>query len=333
GEIAIERETDDGTIDMEGLPDSEFVVFAESESHYDRTVYVDSIFEQEDMFLLNESEFPRNETVDEAVASRFVYEDLTGEFPREDTTIQIQRAIDLNDDGESEWMTIAGDYWGSSNEFETMLEDGARYRIMLVNQETGDDYTAGTHIPTEDLTQSIRVTGLVVESGNASGVFADAELNESEERIDIGYNDPRNETEQLDISIESRDGDEVLYNDSVDGPLGTYSNTVDLNESELESDWVVRFDAGDRHQSALPVGSGSVSLPLSVPGWLMTFLASMAVTFVGALYGPRTAILGAWAMVFVAAGIAMFGWAFSGASVLVAALVATGVTLMSRALP
>jgi len=37
--------------------------------------------------------------------------------------------------------------------------------------------------------------------------------------------------------------------------------------------------------------------------------------------------------VFVAAGVAMFGWAFSGPSVLVAALVATGVTFADRVRP
>ncbi len=122
----------------------------------------------------------------------------------------------------------------------------------------------------------------------------------------------------------------MLFEETVDGPLGTYSTTIDLNESQAETDWVVRFNAGDRHQSALPVGSGTIMLPLTVPDWLMTFLMTMAVTFVGALYGPRTAVLGSWSMVFVAAGVSMFGWAFSPASVIVAALVAAGTTLLSR---
>lgn len=333
GDIAVERQTDNGTVDMGGLPDSAFVVFAESPDHYDRRIYVDSIYEQEDMFLLNETEFPRGQN--EAIRSRFIYEDLTGDFPRSDTTIQIERAVDLDGDNESEYMVVAGDYWGASNEFESILEYGERYRLVLVNQETGAENVAGSHIPTEDLSQTIRVSGLIEEAEGETGVVALAEFNNSTRSIDIAYSDPAEETGELSVAVEPQSGGDDLWNETVDGPLGSYSTSVDLNESQAEENWIVVFEAdgGDRHRSAIPVGSGSIGLPVGVPGWLLTLLMSMAVTFVGALYGPRTALLGAWAMVFVAAGVAMFGWAFSWASVVPAALVAVGVTLLDRALP
>lgn len=331
GDIAVERTTEDGTLDMSGLPDSAFVLFVESDNHYDRRAYLDTIYDQEDVFVLNESEFPRGEN--EAIRSRFIYEDLTGNFPTAETTIQIERAMDMNGDGESEFLVVAGDYWGASNEFETVLEYGERYRLILVNQQTGEEHVAGTHIPTEDLSQTIRVSGLIEEAANESGVVGLAELNEAGDGIDIAYRDPADSTEELRIIVESRGGGgEVIYDETIAGPLGIYADTVALNETQAESDWVVRFES-DQHRSAIPVGSGTVGLPVDVPDWLLTLLLSMAVTFVGALYGPRTAVLGAWAMVFVAAGAAMFGWAFSGASVVVAALVAVGATLMSRALP
>jgi hypothetical protein len=328
GEIAIERTTSNGTVNMSGLPNSEFVVFAESPNHYDRRIYINSIFEQENMFLLNKTVFPRANN--SAIRSRFVYEDLTGEYPTAETTIQVQRAIDLNGDNRSEYRTVAGDYWGASNEFETILEYGERYRIVLVNQETGARHVAGSHIPTEDLTQTIRVSGLVEEAHNASGIVGLAELNETDDTIDIVYRDPTNATDELQVVVESRDGNDVIYNNTVAGPLGTYGDSVQLNASQAEQDWVVRFES-DEHRSVIPVGSGAVGLPVSVPGWLLTLLMSMCVTFVGALYGPRTSLMGAWAMVFVAAGVAMFGWGFSGGAVVVAALVAVGVTLLARA--
>jgi hypothetical protein len=68
-----------------------------------------------------------------------------------------------------------------------------------------------------------------------------------------------------------------------------------------------------------------------MPSWALTLLMSMLVTFVGGLYGPRTALLGAWAMVFVAGGAALFGLAFGGPSVIIAALIAGGATFVSRA--
>lgn len=330
GEIAIERQPTNATLDLRGLPDTEFVVFVESPNHYDRTVYLNSIYEQQNIFLLNETVAPRD--TNEALRSRFIYEDLTGDFPREQTTVQIQRALDVDGDNTSEYRTVAGDYWGASNEFEGIFEKGVRYRIVLVNQETGAEYIAGSHIPTEELSQTIRVSGLAVEAANASGVYANSQFSEND-NIEVVYRDPADATDQLQVSVESRDGDDVLFNDTVAGPIGTYGTTVTLNETQAEQDWVVRFDAGDRHRSAAPVGSGQVAIPFAVPGWILTLLGSMTVTFVGALYGPRTALLGAWSMVFVAAGIAMFGWAFSGVSVLVAALVATGMTILAAARP
>jgi len=99
GDIAIERQTDDGTLDMTGLPDSRFVVLVESPDHYSRRVFLESIFDQQNLYVLNETEFPRGEN--EAIRSRFTYVDLTGDFPRSETTIQVQRAIDLNGDGTS----------------------------------------------------------------------------------------------------------------------------------------------------------------------------------------------------------------------------------------
>lgn len=330
GEIAIERETTDGTLDMEGLPNSDFVVFVESENHYDRRVYLGSIFEQTDLYVLNETEFPRGEN--DAIRSRFTYTDMTGEFPRADTTIQIQRSIDTNGDGTSEWRTVAGDFWGAGGEFEAILEHGARYRLFVQNQETGATDMVGTHIPTEDLAHQIRISGLTQEAENSSGVYANAQLHAEDGVIEYVYQDPSNETEELTVRVTSQDGDTELFNETVNATLGPYQNTVALNESQLEDNWVVQFDS-NRHTAAVPVGAGSVALPVNVPGWLMAFLMSMAVTFVGALYGPRTALLGAWAMVFVAAGAAMFGWAFSWPGVVAAALIAVGMTFLSRVMP
>jgi hypothetical protein len=332
GDIAVSREIKaDGTVNMTGLPDSEFVIFADGPNHYTRTVYLESIFEQNTVYLLNETARPRDDS--SAVRSRFIFEDLTGKFPTDVTTIQIQRAIDENGDGESEFQTVAGDFWGASSEFEQILERGVRYRIKLVNRETGQTQFPGTHIPTESLSQEIKVSGVIEEAKNGSGVAAVAELSDNPQEIQIGYTDPAERTDSLTVTVESQDGNDILLNETVGGPLGDYQRTISLNESQAETNWIVTFDAGTRYRASRPVGSGSVSLPISVPAWLLTLLSTMAVTFVGALYGPRTALLGSWAMVFVAAGITMFGWAFSPASVLVATLVAVGVTFLERIRP
>lgn len=330
GTIAIERETEDGTLDMEGLPNSDFVVFIQSDEYYDRRAYLGSIFEQEELYVLSETEFPRGEN--DAVQSRFTYTDLTGEFPRADTTIQVQRAIDIDGDGTSEWRTVAGDFWGAGGEFQTVLEHGERYRLFVQNQETGETNMVGTHIPTEDLAYEIRTSGLTQEAADSTGIYANADLDVEHSVIEYVYNDPTNETEELQVRVISREDDTIMHEETVGGPLGPYQGVVELNETQVEQDWVVELES-DQHRSAVPVGAGTIGLPAPVPGWVMAFLMSMAVTFVGALYGPRTAVLGAWAMVFVASGAAMFGWAFSWPAVIVATLVAVGATFYGKVMP
>lgn len=331
GDIAIERSPTGGSIDMTGLPDSSFVVVVESDSHYQRQVFVESIFQQENVYLLNSTEFERGDN--SAVRSRFVYEDLTGSFPRADTTIQLERALDADGDGESQFRVVAGDFFGAGGAFEVILERNARYRITVTNQATGRSTILGSHIPTEDLSRELRVSGLSEEAAQEQGVVGIAELDNG--TVNVAYRDPANATESLEVRIVDQAGNETLHSETVAGPLGTYSTAVPLNESQQDQDWVVEFTAndGDRYRSVVPVGSGSATLPVAVPPWLLTLLGSMLVTFVGALYGPRTVLLGVWSMVFVAAGLSMFGWAFGGVSVAVAALVAVAMTLLTAAVP
>jgi len=229
GDIAIERESTDGKINLTGLPNSPFVLFVQSDDYYNRRVYIESIFEQQDVFLLNSTEYARGDN--DAIRSRFVYEDLTGQFPREDTTIQIQRAIDINDNGTAQYRTVTGDFWGASSEFEAILQYGIRYRILLTNRETGQTTVAGSHFPTEDLSQTIRVSGLVAEAANASGIYSNARFNDTDQDIEIAYRDPADKTDSLRIIVESRDGSQELYNQTVTSSLGMYSNTIQLNDS------------------------------------------------------------------------------------------------------
>jgi hypothetical protein len=333
GDIAISRTATNGTVGMEGLPDSSFIVFAESENHYARTIFVDSIYEQETMFLLNSTAVP--ETNDTAVTSRFIFEDLTGDFPKTDTTVQIQRAVDPDGDGTAQYRTMTGDFWGASSEFGATLERGVRYRLVVVNQETGQRRVVGSHIPTADRVQTVRVAGVIEELEQGSGVLSTANLDSQNNTVTVAFRDPQNKTDELRVVVKEQGGNQTLINETVGGPLGNYERTVAINDSQAESDWVavVKANDGDRHRQAIPIGSGAVLLPVAVPQWLLTLLMVMSVTFVGALYGPRTALLGVWAMFFVAAGAAMFGWAFGGASVVVAGLVAVGVTLLERSIP
>jgi hypothetical protein len=58
------------------------------------------------------------------------------------------------------------------------------------------------------------------------------------------------------------------------------------------------------------------------------------ITFVMAMYGPRTSTMGAWAGALLYTGIMFIGWiAFSPAGVVVVFLAATGGTFYKEAMP
>ncbi|MFB6198720.1 MAG: hypothetical protein ABEI52_10705, partial [Halobacteriaceae archaeon] len=101
---------------------------------YDRRAYVNSIFDQQDIYLLNSTAFPT--ASDEAIETRFVYEDRTGRFDQDETTLEIQRAVDKDDDGNFNWTTVAGDFWGAAGEFPFTGEYQERYRLIITNRET-----------------------------------------------------------------------------------------------------------------------------------------------------------------------------------------------------
>lgn len=121
----VERSTTDGTVDMAGLPaDQPFVVVAETNNYVSRRIYVQSLFESQSVYLLNESE-----TFVEPV---YVLEDYSGRFPAEDSVLLIQRNINES------WTTVEGDFFGASGEFPAHLQYNVRHRLIVINTETGE---------------------------------------------------------------------------------------------------------------------------------------------------------------------------------------------------
>ncbi|MDR9412814.1 MAG: hypothetical protein RI531_09420, partial [Haloferacaceae archaeon] len=131
-----------GQIDMSGLPsDQEFVVGVvdSSETYAQRLTLLDSIFQQQEIYLLNSS-------ADTAVAT-LVLQDRTGEFETGSTALQIERSVNTtgSPDGEEEYVTVAGDVIGTQLTFSTTLEEDVRYRVSVENDQ-GDRRTLGSFV-------------------------------------------------------------------------------------------------------------------------------------------------------------------------------------------
>ncbi|QGX95934.1 hypothetical protein EI982_14645 [Haloplanus rallus] len=141
----IERTTSDGTVNMTGLPaNQEFVATVSAPGYESRRIFIRSLYTQQRVYLLNNTT-DSSETIFEML-------DYSGRFPPDETVLEIRRAMN------GSWQTVSGDYFGSTAEYPTTLETGARYRLRLFNPSTGAERPIGTYQPIAAQTQTIEVS-------------------------------------------------------------------------------------------------------------------------------------------------------------------------------
>jgi len=150
GEV-FERTTSNGKLDLTGLPvQKDMTVVVEASGFETRRIFLDSIYEQSEVYLLDTSFMNAPATGDVV----FTLSDRTGQFPDSTTTLRVQRALtkDFDGDGndETRMQTIAGDKFGASGEFPaTLVASSVRYRLVIENEQ-GDRRVLGAYTATGD---------------------------------------------------------------------------------------------------------------------------------------------------------------------------------------
>jgi len=140
----ISRSTTDGKVNMTGLPKNEsFVVVADADGFEPRRVFVESLLQQETIYLLPESK--------PSVTKLYQLKDFTGLYPQEDSVLKIQRGIN------NSWQTVQGDFFGATGEFEAVLAENTRHRLVILNTETGDRRVLGRVTPINTGTSEVEI--------------------------------------------------------------------------------------------------------------------------------------------------------------------------------
>lgn len=307
-DFVVERDTNNGTINMTELPaDQEFVVIARAPNYYNRRIYVPSLYQQEQIYLLNQSK--------KAVYNVFQLRDQSGNYPTGDTRIVVKRAINASGDG-LEWTTITGDYFGATNEHPTNLRFEERYRIIVANTD-GDRRVIGAYMATDEANPKvITINSIVVSPPQGQQYYGTAwlsredpnpENNVTERTLRFSYNDPANDTTSFDLTIHERGNtSNVLAKVHTDDVGTSWAYTRTLEGNETEKSWVVNWTAqrnGNTIGQKFPVGNrGNIPIPMD-PEWLARF-ALVALPIVAALASERIATLGAMGVV-AFAGILM----------------------------
>ena len=134
----------DGSADMEGLDvTASFIAVAEADGYANRRVFIDSLFETQNIYLLNESA--------DSVTVEYEIEDFSGDFPQAETVMVIEKNI--ND----EWTPIQGDFFGATGKFEAQLLRDTRHRMRVVNVETGEDRVIGSFTPPQSSLETVTI--------------------------------------------------------------------------------------------------------------------------------------------------------------------------------
>jgi hypothetical protein len=300
------RKTTTGKVDMRGLPATEdFYVQANADGYRERTVYLESLIEQQTVYLLNES-VPSATIV-------FELDDATGRFPPSETTLFVEKPINVS--GSTEYRVIVSDQFGAANEIVTDLENNQRYRLRVESPE-GETRILGNYKTAGDARAVLPIGQVTIGNPPEEGPAFNAELidQNGQAAVRIVYRDTADKTDDLRLEIhETNDPSTVIRaNTSESGPFGVYSETFQLPAPyNASSSLTVQYhanrsnaaDTGDTvavgEINSLSFGNldGNV---LSLAGWV-------GLVAVAGFTAPISGALGAMATVIFASFLAVAG--------------------------
>jgi len=275
------RTTSDGSVSLAGLPaDARFAVVVSAEGYYRRRVIIDSLFEQQSVYLLNESH--------PAVEKQFVLNDVSANFPADSTRIYIQRSINNS----TTYRTVAADYFGATSSFATFLKTDQRYRIIIENDQ-GDRRTLGSYTPVAAGVEPLKIEGVGLYQESQDGYIANAStrmVTDTQRQVVVRYRDPAAATSDYTVQIYERGNESnVTYTEQVTGPVENYSAYVDVKNN---TNYVVNWSAtrnGQQIGGVRPVGGGDLGLRIPLPDQWLGTIGLVIIVFVGSLAGERYA--------------------------------------------
>lgn len=314
------KSTSDGTIKLTDLPvDQEMEVSAETSSYVDRKIFLDSIYQQEEIYLLNSGA--------SADVITWQLDDLTGDFPASDTVLKIQRPLtkDFDGDGndETQFQTIEGGRFGANQEFVTELKTSTKYRTVVQNDD-GDRRVLGTYETAGDSTEVLEIGRISFSSDVEQGAVMQSALLEDsngDRFIRITYNDSERLTSKLDINVTNTSSGQSIHDVTVTGEFGDHSELIYLPAS-----------AGDDASYKVLVNAtrdGTVETHTEFVGDIAAIAQLTGISETILFWGAWLAIISIMGLVviFDDALAAFIGWFLASAFTLLGAISVPGVAL------
>jgi hypothetical protein len=298
--------TTDGTIDMTGFPaDERFAITIDAgQEYYERTIIIPSLVEQSTAYLLP----VENDT--EVVQPRFFLEDPSNQFDAETAELVFKRPIEIN--GSTEFVAVTGDRIGL-NGFDTTLEEGQRYRVVVTDPESGAQRQLGEYTATASERITLTVQDVEFDSvSDIEGIDWTARYNTVESganEIKFIYRDEQDTTELRYKIYERGNESNVLANATANGNV-TVTETVPPSESDLV--WTVEWTAtranGDTFSASRPVSTSRLPVgPALAPEW-QTVVSMLGLIVVAGLFGAASPGVGGIAVASTGGFFFLLGW-------------------------
>jgi len=292
----------DANTSLAGLPKTEsFVAYVQDDTdeYVSRRTLIESIFEQNTLYLLNENKAAVNVT--------FRIEDRTGEFGRQ-STLQVQRPLNISGTGPDEkvYRSVAGDTVGQKEEFTTTLQDGVRYRLILSSRD-GDERQLGTVLAERDRVYNLVVTGITSDTTDTAdgGVINTTQAISGQggnktKTVEFIYQDPSNETTKLEATVHEAGNPSNQFDQFSASPgslpLGTFKYKTTFNGTAANTTLVGNYTIVRGTETRTGVRAfGADRYPIDIPlsgAWQQIFGVGMLIVVAG-LFSVGNARIGA----------------------------------------
>ncbi|WP_233517317.1 Ig-like domain repeat protein [Haloferax sp. Atlit-19N] len=302
GELIFTKNTSDGTIDLTGVPvERGYIIEVTVDGYVTRTVAIESVFEQGDVYLLPETA--------DTVYQEMTLNDQTGDFEASSTVLYVERPIERN--GTIEWRVVTGDYFGADSVFKTTLEQDQRYRLVIENDD-GDRRELGAYIAAVNGTAPLDVGTIQWQAPKGDTYQWDAFVNEENAALRVMFSDPEDETTSFNVVVHERgNASNVIFESSATN-LSTFQRTQPLSQSQLEQDWAVNITLERNSQTTTinePISSAaSIRTPVPIDTRWATLAGLVLLVALSAAFPSTLSRVGAVAVVSVATGITWLGW-------------------------
>jgi len=278
------RESNDGRINFTGLPlDEEFVADVDADGYRSRSVVIPSLLDQQRVYLL-----PENVS---AAQVRFTLDDVTGTYS-ERSTLYVEKPITINNT--TQYQIIVSDQFGVEG-VTTYLEEGVRYELRVVNEQ-GVTAELSTYRADTSETRPLQPSAASVERPEDDSVGYEIVYSEENEEITVEYVDPTASTEELTVSVISRDNQTVLKAPKTYTDTNSLSLSIPTNGTLNQTYYVnVEGDRGDGEIDIRePVGPQRADIETPMPDdvWVQV-IGAFAILLVGGVFSQLNRGVGA----------------------------------------